>query len=74
MAVSVLPSMPQAKKRAVRSASAPSARCTVFPDPHPARPDGLADQVVALCPDGRHDAYPCICMRSVAGCVEISRG
>lgn len=72
MAVSVLPSMPQAKKRAVRSASAPSARCIsqiliqAARTSRPIRSSPCAPVAVTT-------AYPCICIRSVSGCVEISR-
>ncbi|MFI6436382.1 hypothetical protein [Streptomyces sp. NPDC050759] len=60
MTARALPGMPQAKQLAVSSLSAPSdtgAERQVHdrPDPRPAGPDELADQVIALRLGGRYD-------------------
>lgn len=73
MAVSVLPSMPQAKKLAVLPASAPSDRCTVSQiliqparTTSPIRSSPCASAAATA-------AHPCIRIGSVSGRVEISR-
>lgn len=72
MAARVLPSVPQAKKPAVSSALAPSGRCTVSRILiRPARTTSPIRSSPYASAEAATVTYPCICIRSVSGRVEI---